>query len=117
MSLIFGLLYIKYKDLYILGTWFIRTALGITIISFMTIILNKIEIKNKILKGIGNISYEVYLLHGVIMKIIPKTIGLVSGQYIILVFILTFISAALLKFVDTKIINFIKNTPKIKQES
>ena len=108
MSLILGLLYLRYKDVYMIGTWCLKTILGISIISFMTIILNKIEIKNNILKAIGNISYEVYLLCGIIMRNIFKNVDLISGQYILLVFIVTFISAALLKLLDSKIIHFIK---------
>lgn len=106
-SVILGILYIKCKNLYMIGTWCLKTLLSISLVLLLTFMLNRIKIGNKMLQYIGSISYEIYLLHTTCMTIIYD-IRLPSGLWIILAILLTIFIASLVKFIDSKIIKFIK---------
>ena len=106
-TLILGILYLKYKEIYMLGTWLLKTILGINLLLLLTILLNNIEINSKILQYIGGISYEMYLIHGIINTLLIN-VNIPSVLWILLVIILTIISATVLKFIDNKLIKLIK---------
>ncbi len=111
-SIILVILYLKYKEIYMLGTWMLRTLLALNLILLLIIILNNFEIKSKILSYIGNISYEVYLMHGIVVHLMLN-VTIPSTLWIILCIILTILISTVIKFVDTKIINLIKNSRKV----
>ena len=106
-SLILGILYLKYKEIYMIGTWLLRVVLGLSVISTVYFLLNKIEIEGKIIKYIGNISYEIFLVHTIAMSLIAK-VNIPSSFWITLTFIITIVLATILKFIDTKIIKLIR---------
>ena len=86
---IFGLLYCKYKNVYIIGNYFIKILLYIFMISFMFEFTSIVKINNKILSFLGNISYEVFLIHGIVITILSRFTNMSSGVYIWLVIMIT----------------------------
>lgn len=115
-SFIFGLLYLKYKTIYMLGTWFLRAILSASLILLLTTILNNYRIKSRTLTYIGNISYEIYLMHGIVMNLILN-IKIPSMLWIILCIILIIFASSIVKLVDTPIIKFIKTMNWRKNEN
>ncbi len=108
-SLILGILYIKYKDVYIIGTWILRVALSMNLIVLLSLILNKIKIGNRVQEYIGSISYEIYLMHTIIITLLSP-LDVSSGLWIILTILITILSASIINFIDKKIIKLIKIT-------
>lgn len=101
LSIILGLIYIKMKNI-ILMKYLLRIILGISIITLLIILFKKIKVYNKILDKLGKISYEIFLLH---MMVIVKLdqLNISSGNYIVLVLTVTIISAYILNLIDSKI--------------
>ena len=110
-SVIIGIFYIKYKEVYMIGTWILRTILSMNLILLLIIILNNVIIKSKVLDYIGKISYEIYLMHGLSISILEKylNVNIPSFWWIMLVIILTIIGASIVKAIDSRIIKFIKD--------
>ena len=107
-SAILGIIYIKYKTVYLLSTYVLRAILAINIILFLTIIFNKIEIKSKIIRYIGNISYEIYLMHGIVITLLLN-VNIPSVIWVLLTLVITIITASILNTIDKKIIEQIKD--------
>ena len=59
-----GVVYLKFKPVIFFGDYLLKILLGVLIITFMLVVNSRIAIGNKVSLFMGNISYEVYLLHG-----------------------------------------------------
>ena len=82
LSGILGVSYLKLKSVAVLGDYFLKIVLGITILAFMFEAISKLKVGNKLNSFLGNISYEIYLLHGgvfVLLGTIYK--GMNSGMF------------------------------------
>lgn len=88
-----GIAYLKYKRVYFVGNYLIRLILECCVIGFVLGISRKIEIRGGI-RAIGNISYEVYLIHGCVIHWLSKLVsGHSSGLFIVEVLIMTILIA------------------------
>lgn len=89
ICMIFGILYLKFKNIFIIGDYFVRIILDIAIIILIIQLLKIIKFRNKIINFIGSISYEIYLLHRRIFKILVN-LDLIhnSGMFILISFII-----------------------------
>lgn len=74
-------------------------------------ILTFVKIGNRILKFLGNISYEIYLLHGLALRVAYKYVGL---KYSVLFFIVAFAVTILLSFLTNRVSSVIIK-PILKQ--
>lgn len=86
---------------------------------FTLILNNKISLKNKFLLSIGNISYELFLIHQNIGYIILLKINQYQNLnifHVLLVMIFMFIIAYLLNLIINKILKFIENLHIRKKE-
>lgn len=102
---VLGVAYLKFKPVFFLGDYLLKIVLGIAITSFMYAVVSKLKVGNKVNTFLGNISYEVYLLHGSIFGIvIMMNSGINSGMFIILSLVLTIVFAEGLKVVSGKIL-------------
>ena len=105
-SLLLGVLYLKFKNI-VLISYIVKILLGVSIISFIICLFRKIKIYNKILLFLGKISFEIYLLHDMIMtKFIWLNVS--SGIYIVITLIVTIIAATLMNYIDSKIAKYVK---------
>ena len=80
---------------------------SISFVLLSIIILTKISISNKILLFIGNISYEIYLVHGLILNLL---FNITNNKYLYLisVMVISILTAYLFKLSLNKTIYFIK---------
>lgn len=91
---VLGITYIKLKTIVFFGDYLLKIALGIAIILFILLLNTKISIGNKVSGFLGNISYEVYLLHHTVFGFIAAfEPTLISGFFIALSIVITVISS------------------------
>lgn len=108
LSLVLGIFYLKCKTIWLFGEYFVRILLGISIIWFVIQITQIIKINNKILNFLGSISYEIYLLHGLVIRLLVNTNINSSDVFIWFTIVGTILSAFLLNILDKKITKKIK---------
>lgn len=95
-SLVFGIAYLKFKPIVFFGDYLLKIILGIAITAFILMCNVKIKIGNKISFFLGEISFEVYLIHGFVFGMIDKLCkGIQSGYFILISIVLTIIFAVL----------------------
>lgn len=80
-----GIAYLKVKTTPFLGDYVLKIILGLVIISFMLLLNTRINIGNKVSAYLGNISFEIYLLHHTVFGFVSILIpDLLSGYFIML---------------------------------
>ena len=105
LAIIIGIGYLKYKGIVFLGDYLLKILLGIIILLYMIILNINIKIGNKLNKFLGDISYEIYLIHGItfiILSNIYPNSG--SGMFIIFSIIITIILSKICKMVSELIL-------------
>lgn len=108
-SVIFGLMYLKYKTIYFWGEYLLRIVLGIVLIILVFTTMYRIKLGNRINILLGNISYEVYLIHGFVICILSLTGELLSsGLFIVLTVLISIMIAVPLHIIDQYITNRIR---------
>jgi peptidoglycan/LPS O-acetylase OafA/YrhL len=87
---VLGVSYLKFKPVIFFGDYLLKILLGISITAFMLAMNVHIKIGNKVSRFLGNISYEVYLLHGIVFGLISYIIPQInSGMFIVLGIVIT----------------------------
>ncbi len=92
-----GVIYLKCKPVYFFGNYVVKIVLGFVILLFILELSSRIGIGNRIISYIGRISYEVFLCHGIAIKLLEIFLPwLGSGVFIALVIILTIVIATII---------------------
>lgn len=105
LAMMLGLAYLKCKTVYFYGEYLLKIVLGFTIIVFLLLLTIGREYKNRIVIYIGSISYEIYLLHGiVIVNLVELAPNLSSGKFIIITYVVTVIIAALVHWLSKRLV-------------
>lgn len=87
---IVGIAYLKFKPIVFFGDYLLKIILGALIIIFMLVLNSHVIIGNKVSLFLGEISYEVYLLHGSIFALISYLFPEInSGCFIVSSIVLT----------------------------
>ena len=85
-----GLLYLKFKTDWFYGEYLLKIFLGTSIITLLFLISQKRVFGNRVGRFLGNISFEIYLSHGLIMGIVAYFYpSFRSGTFLILSVIMT----------------------------
>lgn len=85
-----GVLYLKFKPIVFFGDYLLKILLGVAIITFMLALNVRLEIGNKICRFLGSISFEIYLLHGTVFRLIEYIApNINSGIFIVISIIVT----------------------------
>lgn len=93
-SAILGLVYLKFKTAYFWGEYLLRTVLGIALIILILTVMYRIKLGNRMNFLLGNISYEVYLIHGFVICILSLMGNLLnSGLFIVLTVLISIMIA------------------------
>lgn len=98
-SLGIGIVYLKYKSLVFIGDYLIKVLLGIAITALICHLTIRFRVGNKINYFIGNISYEIYLLHGgvfALLAFVDSNRMMNSGLYILVAIMMTVFFSILL---------------------
>lgn len=102
LSLILGISYLLFKPVVFWGNYVLKIVLGLSILSFILTLNGKIGLGNQVSCFLGDISFEIYLLHGYAFKLIAAAFpGISSGFFILASILLT----VLLSMIIHKICN------------
>lgn len=94
LSVLIGLIYLQFKNVIFWGEYILKIILGAIIIFCVLLLSVKRQFGNKFSFWLGRISYEVYLLHTIIMSAIIKIMpDLSSGVFIMATYVLTLVFA------------------------
>lgn len=111
MSIILGVAYLKYKTIWLWGEYVLKIILGIVIISFLFTMTSNRKFGNKFSFWLGNISYEVYLSHGMIMGVLAYYFsGMQSGWFIFLTVVSTLVLSTLIHALGKPIVNGLRKS-------
>lgn len=107
LGLVLGITYVKFKSLYFIGEYLLKILLGVILISLLFTATSNLKLGNSLSIGLGNISYEVYLSHHVIMSTLICWLSyrVNSGIFILLTVFFTVLISMLIHSLNTIIIN------------
>jgi peptidoglycan/LPS O-acetylase OafA/YrhL len=109
VGLILGLLYLKLKTVFFWGEYLLKIILGLSLILLCFILTSKYRFDNKINRWLGNISYEVYLLHGFVITTLPLYCSdLRSEWFIFFTFVIALILGSIFHSIAKPITNLFR---------
>lgn len=101
VSGLIGIAYLRFKPVVFWGDYVLKIILGAMITAFIFTVIGRVKVGNKINHFLGDISYEVYLLHQAIFALIMAmdSYTLNSGLFVVISVFITIIAAFFLKMV------------------
>jgi len=107
-------LYIKVKPVWFWGGYVVKIFLAVALLMFVFSITYRMSIKkNSLLLKLGSISFEVYLVHALVIGYIKKLLpNLSSGEFIVVVFFVSIVMAIIIKKIANQLMQAIKNISK-----
>ncbi len=107
LGIVLGVAYLKFKFVYFLGAYLLKIVLGFVLLLLLFTSTCRMNIGcNPVSQWLGNISYEVYLSHGVIMGLLAHYFPhLESGIHIFLTIVCTFVLSTIVHYVGNPIVN------------
>lgn len=113
LSALLGTLYMKYKHVFFLGGWLLRVVLAVVLLLLFSACTMNISFEGRLVQLLGNISYEFYLGHLVVISIVSRLFPkMSSGVFIVTVFVATLILAIVVKIMSDKIMSPLLRTRK-----
>lgn len=110
-SCICGLCYLKLKLIVFWGDYLLKIVLGLLILTLLLYINARICFGNKVNSFLGYISFEVYLTHELVFRLIDKWVPSInSGIYIVISLLITVIVAVVVKRISQYFLNNINKT-------
>ncbi len=108
-ALFLGIMYLLFKPVLFWGDYLLKIVLGLGITLFILISNLKISYGNKVNSFLGEISFEIYLVHGQVFKIVDNisNSALDSGPFILLSILLTIIIAYLSHIIVSWIMKYV----------
>ncbi|WP_170830739.1 acyltransferase family protein [Pseudobutyrivibrio sp. ACV-2] len=105
VSLVLGVLYLKFKWLPFAGDYLLKILLGIAITMFVLIANTRISFGNKINMFLGEISFEIYLVHGYVFNIFEKYYEWNNSSVFIMMSIITTVMCSyIIHLIDVRLI-------------
>lgn len=102
---VLGIAYLKYKMVWFWGAYLLKIVLGLFIILFLFTASSNRKIGNRFGLWLGNISYEVYLCHGMVREFLAYAMSeLSSGMFILTTVIATLILSCFVHSIDKIIV-------------
>lgn len=94
IALLLGVLYMKFKPTVFFGDYLLKIMLGIATTLFVLTLNSKIAVGNKVIHFMGDISYEIFLVHGIALEFFSvQFAGISSGLFIFLSIVFTIVAA------------------------
>lgn len=95
LSLMLGVSYLQFKHVIFWGDYILKIILGLSILCFILVLNSTIKIGNRISWFLGDISFEIYLIHGAVYQLIQRILpNISSGLFILLSITLTVLAAS-----------------------
>lgn len=111
---ILGIMYLKYKYVYFWGAYLLKIALGFVLISLLFAATSNRQLGNKFSLWLGDISYEVYLSHGLVMGTLALyfPIDMNVGWFLFATVLITLALSTCVHLIGKPIINKFRNTKR-----
>lgn len=108
---VLGVAYLKYKMVFFWGAYLLKVVLGFTLILLLFTLTSNRAFGNKVSLWLGNISYEVYLSHGIVMGVLVHLLApeVNSGVFILLTVVLTLILSHIEHAIATPIVRRLRS--------
>lgn len=107
-SCFFEYIYAQNKDNLVFGNLIIRNLLCVSILCFILLVTKWIKVQNPILKFLGTISYEVFLIHSCIIEIVYKKLYMLNfSLQLVIIIVSTILIAFLLHLLDSRLLKCI----------
>ncbi len=104
---VLGIAYLKFKPVYFWGAYLLKILLGVDLIALLFTATSNRRFGDKVSLWLGNISYEVYLSHGIVMAALalwlPQSIS--SGLFILLTVIVALALSTIIHSVGKPIVS------------
>jgi len=104
---VLGVAYLKSKPVYFWGAYLLKIILGVVLIILLFTVTSNRWFDDRLSLWLGNVSYEVYLSHGMVMGALalwlPQTID--SGLFILLTVIVTLALSTAVHSIGKPIVN------------
>lgn len=105
-----GIAYLRWKWIPFWGDYVLKITLGMAILSFLLALNTKISIENPVSRTLGDISFEVYLLHGAVFLALESAFpALNSGVFILASLLLTILLSLAARKAGNQILNVFDN--------
>lgn len=88
---------------------FLRNLISVLFILNVIVIMQKVQLSKGIFDWLGGISYELYIVHFVLLDML-EIVGLRENEFVVTVVVLSLLMASILHFFDEKIIYNNKRT-------
>lgn len=100
-SCVCGLGYLKLKLIVFWGDYLLKIVLGLLLLALLLYINARICFGNKVNAFLGEISFEVYLTHELVFRLIDKWMPSINfGIYIVISLLITVILAVIVKYLS-----------------
>lgn len=107
LALMLGVTYLLFKDVVLIGDYIVKIALAVAILLFMLLLTARLKIGNPISRFLGEISYEVYLIHDVVFIVLSVVYAKMnSGIFVILSILFTVILSVLINKASKAIVSW-----------
>lgn len=101
--------YLKFKTVWLYGDFLLKIALGLAIVIWIFLCSYRLHIFNRITKALGDMSFEIYLSHGFVMKIIAYFFpGLVSGWFLVATFVACLSFSFLIHKLNRRLVSMVR---------
>ncbi|SFC61976.1 acyltransferase family protein [Butyrivibrio sp. YAB3001] len=117
IATILGCLYLKYKIIPFAGDYLLKIILGIAITCFILCANTRIELGNSVNMFLGKISFEIYLIHGDVFRLMGKIREWNhSGLYILCCIFLTVFLASAVHIVSDSAVKVLNKMPIMQND-
>lgn len=105
LAFVFGLTYLKFKSIVFAGDYLLKIVLGVAILLFMLLLNVKFPFGNPVSRFLGDISYEVYLVHDVVFIALTAVCATMnSGVFVLSSLVGTIVLSLLIHIVSKPIL-------------
>ncbi len=107
---VLGVGYLKFKLVYFFGAYLLKIILGVAIILLLFTATSNRKFGDKISLWLGNISYEVYLSHGIVMATLATWLSenVNSGVFILLTVLVTLTLSTIVHSIAKPIVKLLR---------
>lgn len=109
VSGLLGVAYLKFKTEYFWGGYLLKIVLGVSLITLLFVITTRWRTGNKASRFLSNISYEIYLSHGLCMNFVAFLLPCIDNScFAVLTFAVTIIVSWLVRLATQPLSRLIK---------
>ncbi len=109
LSVTLGVAYLMTKSVWFYGEYLLKIVLGFVIVSFVLFLSRKRSFGNAVVNHLGAISYEIYLSHGLVMRVILYLFPTVSsGVFLVLTMTFTIAFSTAVHKVSSKLVSRVR---------